>query len=347
MLDAPIPENEQQRLESLRRMQILSTPNEEAFDRIVRLTKRLFGVPIALISLVDEHRQWFKSCSGLGLRQTERRLSFCGHAILHEELFVVPDARRDERFHDNPLVTGAPGITFYAGRPIKNWEGFLIGTLCVIDTQPRQLTDEDRQSLEDLGAWVEMTLAHRQLGEAQVEIFAKLDEIRRQSMLDPLLNIWNRAAGKALLTSEVARAARTQGELAVMMIDLDYFKQINDEYGHLHGDHALIEFSQRITSSLRAYDSISRFGGDEFCVILPDTGQAQAAKKAEEILAKIRSTPVQSDGLIFPLSASIGVAAACFRAGEASPRELVGRADEALLRAKRAGRGQVMVNLAS
>ncbi|POZ61961.1 GGDEF domain-containing protein [Chromobacterium alticapitis] len=341
MLAAPIPENEQQRLESLRRMQILSTPNEEAFDRIVRLSKRLFRVPIAVISLIDEHRQWFKSCSGLELRQTERRTSFCGHAILSDELLVVPDASRDERFHDNPLVTGAPGIAFYAGRPIKNWEGFRIGTLCVIDTQPRQLSADDRQSLDDLGAWVEMALANRQLGEAQAEIVAELDAARRQSMLDPLLNIWNRAAGKALLAREAARAERQQGELAVMMIDLDYFKNINDDYGHLHGDRALIEFSLRITSCLRAYDSVARFGGDEFFVILPDTSLAQAEKRAGEILAKIRSSPVESDDISFPLSASIGVAAACFRNAAATPRELVGRADEALLQAKRDGRGNI------
>jgi GAF domain-containing protein len=125
------PANEEQRLASLQRMQLLDTPDEEAFDRITRIAQHLFAVPIALVSLVDLNRQWFKSCVGLPVRETPRDVSFCGHAILGNDLFIIENAPADERFADNPLVTGGPNIRFYAGRPLRNAEGYNIGTLCI------------------------------------------------------------------------------------------------------------------------------------------------------------------------------------------------------------------------
>src|SRR4029077_2723014 len=125
MKKAPIPANEEQRLAALRALGILETPPEERFDRITRLAKRLFGVPIALISLVDADRQWFKSCQGLCVRQTARDRSFCGHALLSPKPMGIPDAPRDERFADNPLVRAEPGIRFYAGQPLKAADGSL------------------------------------------------------------------------------------------------------------------------------------------------------------------------------------------------------------------------------
>lgn len=112
MLVAPIPENESARLATLRTLGILDTPAEERFDRLTRLARRVFDVPIALVSLIDENRQWFKSCAGLGVQETSRDISFCGHAILQDDVFMIPDARADVRFHDNPLVSGPSGHPF-------------------------------------------------------------------------------------------------------------------------------------------------------------------------------------------------------------------------------------------
>lgn len=131
------------RLHCLRRMQILDTSAEDAFDAITRAAARHFNVPIALVSLVDEKRQWFKSRVGLDVCETSREDSFCAHAIVRRELLVVEDALKDERFIDNPLVTGAPFIRFYAGAPV-NINGHDIGTLCIIDTKPRTLEQSDR-----------------------------------------------------------------------------------------------------------------------------------------------------------------------------------------------------------
>ena len=131
MKSPPLPPDESARIEALRALDVLDTQTEERFDRITRIAKNLFGVSIALVGLVDEHRQWFKSRQGLEASETPRDISFCGHAILGEEIFVVPDASLDPRFSDNPLVTGEPKIRFYAGYPLALPSGCKVGTLCI------------------------------------------------------------------------------------------------------------------------------------------------------------------------------------------------------------------------
>ena len=159
MIEPALPRNEAARLEALRGLNILDTPPEERFDRITRIAAELFDVPIALVSLVDAERQWFKSRYGLDAFETSRATSFCGHAILQDSVFHVADAAQDPRFHDNPLVTGPPHIRFYAGAPLYAG-GEAIGTLCLIDFKPREFDATDRSQLEGLARWVEQTLAH-------------------------------------------------------------------------------------------------------------------------------------------------------------------------------------------
>lgn len=159
MIPASIPGDEQERLSALLELRILDTPAEERFDRITRIARHLFGVPIALISLVDARRQWFKSASGLEVRETPREVSFCGHAILGSGALVIEDALRDPRFADNPLVTGAPGVRFYAGFPLRSREGRALGTLCLVDHAPRGFAEADVLRLRDLAAWAETELA--------------------------------------------------------------------------------------------------------------------------------------------------------------------------------------------
>ncbi|PZO16562.1 MAG: histidine kinase [Burkholderiales bacterium] len=149
MMNAPRPGNEVERLRALRSLLLLDTPPEERFDRIAAFAASEFNVPIAVVSLVDEDRQWFKARVGLTVCETSRDVSFCGHAIMAPATMVVPDARRDPRFADNPLVTGEPHICFYAGAPLSLPNGELVGTLCIMDTQPRQM---DRTDLAILGA---------------------------------------------------------------------------------------------------------------------------------------------------------------------------------------------------
>lgn len=149
------PANESDRLLALENTDLLDTPPEERFDRLTRMAKLAFGVPVALVSLVDEKRQWFKSCQGLDARQTSRDISFCGHAILSDQLFTIEDTHSDSRFFDNPLVTSPPHIRFYAGAPLRDQEGYRLGTLCIIDTRPRSLDSAQNELLKELALCVE------------------------------------------------------------------------------------------------------------------------------------------------------------------------------------------------
>lgn len=158
------PKNETLRLSALEAAQLLDTPPEERFDRITRLAARTFDVPICLVSLIDKDRQWFKSCYGLGVRETARDISFCGHAILGADTFVVENALQDERFADNPLVTGEPDIRFYAGAPLEDRNGFRLGTLCLIDKKPRTFSSDDQKTLRDFADLVEREFQYQELG---------------------------------------------------------------------------------------------------------------------------------------------------------------------------------------
>ena len=161
------PLNEARRLEALYRLQILDTPPDPSFNRIVQIATRLLGMPIAMVTFVDRNRQWFKAGVGIELTETSRDMSFADHAIAqpHDGPFVVTDARADPRFADNPLVTGDPGIRFYAGYPLRAPGGQRVGTLCVIDRQQRTWTDVDEELLHDLAMLVEHLLSQQQLSQ--------------------------------------------------------------------------------------------------------------------------------------------------------------------------------------
>jgi GAF domain-containing protein len=150
MIKPALPDNENDRLAFLHALLLLDTPPEERFDRIVAFASSEFNVPVCLISLIDARRQWFKARVGIDACETERDISFCGHALLGDEVLLVPDALLDPRFDDNPMVTGPPHIRFYAGAPLTCKDGLALGTLCVIDTVPRTLDPVERAILESL-----------------------------------------------------------------------------------------------------------------------------------------------------------------------------------------------------
>ncbi|MEO6887576.1 MAG: EAL domain-containing protein [Ktedonobacteraceae bacterium] len=181
MKTPPIPSNEKQRLATLRALQILDTPPEERFDRITRLAAAFFDVPITLISLVDEERQWFKSVEGLAICEASRDTSFCGHAMLSRELFIIPDALADTRFADNPLVTGDPWIRFYAGCPLYALDGSALGSFCILDRHPREISASDQQMLRDLGSWVENEIHTVEISQALLQ---RESEVRLHAIME-------------------------------------------------------------------------------------------------------------------------------------------------------------------
>ena len=174
MISAPIPENEDQRLRYLKDLNILDTLEEQAYDDLTHLAAQICATPIALVSLIDTDRQWFKSHYGLDARETPREVAYCSHAILSDELFIVEDSEHDERFHDNPLYTSAPNVKFYAGAPLILHDNIRVGTLCVIDNHARQLTDEQKESLNALARQVVRQLELR----LKVRELEKLDEAK-------------------------------------------------------------------------------------------------------------------------------------------------------------------------
>lgn len=177
----PLP-NEQERFAELLRYDILDTEPEQDFDDIVKLASLLCESEIALISLIDDHRQWFKAKIGLNAEETAKDIAFCTHAIHQEKVFEVSDASQDERFHDNPLVTGYPNIRFYAGQPLNSEQGYKLGTLCIISRQPRKLSTTERYILKTLGRQIEK----------QLELRLKVQQLEESlNLIDQQKNICN------------------------------------------------------------------------------------------------------------------------------------------------------------
>ena len=158
MLEPPLPQNESARIAALYALNILDTPRENRYDRLTRIARRVFNVPISTISMIDTNRQWFKSIDGFSLCETSRAISFCAHAILSDDILYIENAAKDERFSDNPLVTHEPKVRFYAGCPVRV-NHLKMGTFCIVDRKPRPFSEEDRQLLRDLANLAEQELA--------------------------------------------------------------------------------------------------------------------------------------------------------------------------------------------
>lgn len=332
-MKAPLPANETARLEILHASGLLDSLAEQAFDDITLLASHICEAPIALMSLVDEDRQWFKSRVGISAEETSRELSFCAHAILSpEELFVVPDTRLDARFAHNPLVTGAPSIRFYAGAPLVTPEGHALGSLCVADSKPRTLSDIQKRAMQALARQVMAQFALREQAH-QMQVLN--ERLERLSIRDELTGVSNRRAFNIALEREVARSLRYGVPLSLVMIDVDNFKSYNDSFGHQAGDYVLQRVGAILPLHLEPLAVAARYGGEEFALILPDTGAEVACEIAETVRLDLCD-------VMWPLravTASFGVATTSSEIREEVT--LLAAADAALYASKSAGRNRV------
>lgn len=276
-----IPPDEAKRLASLYFVDILDTAPQEQFNRITRITRRLFAVPIATISFVDADRDWFKSRLGIDLEEIPRGLSFTSHTILSHEVLVVPDTKADLRFFESPLVRGPSAIRFYAGCPIQSWNGSNIGALGIMDVVPRSMTEEDKEDLRDLAAMVE-----HEIGTGELRL------------VDELTGLMNKRGLSIISSHVVPRASRNGEALSMLFIDIEGLDDLNREFGRACGDSALIMIADMLRDTLRKADIPARMRGDDFAVLLPDTGKVEsgvvisrinreiARRQAEHLLPK-------------------------------------------------------------
>jgi diguanylate cyclase (GGDEF)-like protein len=312
---------EQDRLNSLDRYDVLDTPSEEGFDRITRLTRRLFDVSMSTITFIDGHRQWFKSQQGMAIGETSKEQAFCDVAMRGTGPLVVPDALADSRYSNNPFVLGDPHIRFYAGVPLRTPDGHNIGTLSAMDSKPRNVEIADIEVLSDLANIV--------MNELELRMLATTDE---------LTNALSRRAFREEAGRAIALALRHGHALSCVCFDLDHFKAINDGHGHAMGDLVLRESVATCVDTLRQSDLLGRMGGEEFAILLPHTGVATAMKVAEKVRAAVAALPIIGTTGKINVSASFGVSTLGQGVGDID--ELLRRADIALYAAKAGGRNR-------
>lgn len=246
-------DDEEHRLQVLYSLNILDTPADERFDRITRLAARLFGMPISLFSLIDSDRQWFKSNTGLSVKETSRDISFCTHAIRDENILIVHDAQIDARFRKNPLVTGEPYIRFYAGCPVHAATGSRLGTLCLIDHKPRDFSTAQQKLLKHVAQMVENELT--------------ADYVAHE---DPLTGLLNRRGFDSRSIEAIALCHDAGLHACLFLFDLLEFKAFNERHGPAAGDRTLVEFNRLLRETFRGSDLVARYGDDDFVVLMID-----------------------------------------------------------------------------
>ncbi len=338
MLSPEMPCDEVLRQQILDDTELLDTPADPYLDTLVRVVREVFAVKTVLVSLIDHDRQWFKSRIGLDIPETPRTISFCAHAILNTQPFIIEDTHNDPRFCDNPIVLSGPQIRFYAGQPLFSEEGQALGTLCMFDPAPRQLSAKQLRLFVDMAVLVEGYLKLRHVSEQTAKLQAALSREQRKTMLDPLTQLWNRAGLNHFLPLRQQQADEQGLHLGVLFCDLDYFKKINDNYGHAAGDQVLWEAARRISAAVRPQDVVTRSGGEEFVVLLQAHDQPELLQIAERIRHALSKEAVTIDDQ--PINLTISIGAALRTPGEA-PSETMKRADKALYLAKGNGRNRV------
>lgn len=314
-----------------------TTASDQQLLRIRRIAKRVFKVEKCILTFddaqigFDEGRQSSASVEA----------DFCASLPLASVLLVVPDTTKEPLMAQHPMVVGAPHIRFYAACPVYNEQGVLVGSINLVGSKPRTFSENDRLALRDMARMVERELYVRFVNARRQYLEQKTRNLRRKSLIDPLIGIWNRGAIMRILGIEAARCDKMGVPLSVVVLDLDFFKRINDTYGHPAGDAVLASVSSRLRACMRQLESIGRYGGEEFLAVLPGSSLEVALAIAERMRDAIAAVPQNIGGKLVDLTISAGVC--CSESfPSASGDELINLADKALYAAKAAGRNCVM-----
>jgi diguanylate cyclase (GGDEF)-like protein len=331
------PDTEARRLDALYRYLQLDSGRDPAFDLLAEAAAEICSVPYASVTLVDRDRVWIKSGVGLEPGDVPRAESYCSLAIMQDGLLEIPDLSQDARTAGMTLVRREFGAQMYAGAVLVTGDGYHIGTLCVMDRQPRHLTQRQKHLLSGLARQV-MTLIELRAHERLLK-----DALERAEYLaatDVLTGLVNRRVLFERLDSELARCRRYGTPLAMVLIDLDHFKNINDTFGHAAGDTVLRNVGALLTASVREVDIAGRYGGEEMCILLPQTSLQGALTFAENIRRALAAVSHDVAGTALTATASLGVAGT--ETGDCDAGELFSQADRALYAAKHGGRNRVM-----
>ncbi len=367
------PAKETLRLAKLQGYNVLDTLPEPVYDDITSLAAHICQTPTALISLIDADRQWFKSKIGMTVNETPRNIAFCNQTIQQSGLLVVENAQEDDRFKANSLVTGEPHIRFYAGAPLITPDGHALGSLCVIDYQPRQLTAPQQHGLLVLSRQVVaqleliyranllksandnlehrvnertagLTSALHRLLKAQTKLLKREAALRHSALHDPLTGLPNRSYFSQRLDQAIQLANRQPNHLyAVLFLDLDEFKQVNDALGHDVGDQLLQYVAEQIKLLLRKSDLVARLGGDEFAVLLDDIPNEEHVFVVVQRLQEQLSLPFLVGDRQISIGASVGITFS--NQGYKHPEAAIRDADVAMYRAKARSKQQAKAKI--
>lgn len=332
-----IPPDDSRRLAALQRYHVLDTPACEEFTFLTELAAQLCGVPYAFITLVDAERVWVKAFTGLAMDTLPREQCYCSLAVLGQQATEIEDLGADPRTAHMPMTVSAPHMRMYSSVALTTADGYAIGTLCVMDSRPGRLGLEQARALRRLAAQAMALLEGRASRCALQAAQAQLAEL---ATTDELTGLHNRRALLGKLSFEVARTRRFRTPLSALIIDLDGFKTVNERHGHDAGDLVLANVGCLVRENVRVIDLAGRYGGQEICVLLPNTPKEGALKLADNLRSKIAAQIHREAGRLLPVTASIGVGS--FNHMDINDGDsLLRQAEQALARAKANGRDRV------
>ena len=331
---------EEQRLAELYSYQILDTPKDGTFDNICSLASYILKTPIAIVTLVDRDRIWFKSGHGTDVEQIGREPGLCSSAIINNEAYVVNDAKVDPRTLTNSLVAGEFGLRFYAAAPLTTSNNLNLGTICAIDFKAREASEDEIDALKKLAQLVvdemELRIASRKISKLHKELQVAHKSLQSYASKDALTGILNRGSLDQVL-EQIDSIESAVTESSIAMIDIDDFKKINDTYGHHVGDEIIKGVTARITKVVRKADYFGRYGGEEFQVIMQNADSNSAMALANRIVNVISNNVFVVGELVLAVTVSVGVSV-CTELSANTTEELRILADKALYDAKHGGK---------